>query len=383
MPRVSRRKFIAISGVGTVGVAGCIGSDDDNGDDTAGDDDGSDADADRPDEHEEILDYWEDQAQEESGTFRFYTAMPTEPAHEMMDQFVDRFNIDGDDAEVFRGVTGDAYSRFQEELAAGASTADIIMLGDHGLHLDMRDDDQLLAYDANQNQYYPDDLTSEYWGTPRVLTYAMAWNTDEVDESDIPEDWADTLNMDPDVWGNNFTIGNPHGGGAYQFYHAMDNEFGDEYWEWVEHWIDLGAVAHQPHGTMQEEMMSGQHPLTMAQIHYRVNELLEQDPNTPVDWHVPEGEYGGTPVGTTAMSITSQTERPATAKLFVEWALSEEGVEIIQRGDYGYTPRDPAPVEWTHVPATYHDLEHLPIDFQRGRDERERIQQQFDELYDA
>ena len=322
----------------------------------------------------EVMQQLASEAKNESGAFKFYTSIPTEAANKLMNEFMSEFGLKG--GEVFRSGTFEALSKYQQEAQAGRNTADVISVADHSSYLSLRDQGQLYEYECTQYDHYPDDLTDpKYFAPARVLCLTILWNTDLVNGDNVPKSWAATGELDPNQWDGKVAVGDPRGAGSsLTTIYQLQKTFGEEAWNWIEQWGKTNPQAYTSHGSMTQDMMSGQTPLSLENFIYRANEYMLQD--APIDLTIPEK---GVAVAPSPMAITKQVTRPATAKLFMEWALSEAGARIIQEGFKGYTPREPNPIEWEHIPATYQELPTLDMDFKEQAEVRSDIQTKWED----
>lgn len=369
----TRRTFIKIgSGVATVGLAGCSGQTSNEQTPTSEPNTGGTA------EEGEIMTQLAEEARNEDGPFRFYTSIPTAPADKMVNQFMDKFDLEG--GGIYRAGTFDVLSKYSQEAQAGAKTADVVSVADHSSFLQLREQGNLMEYECSQFKYYPENLTdSSYFAPARALVMTPIWNADVINGDEVPDSWAGTMEMSADSWKNQFAIGDPrNSGGSMSMVFQLVNTYGDEAWEWMRNWGEAGAKVYGSHGSMASDMTSEQTPLSLENYLYQANGLTIDGAN--VGYKIMGGEAGGAGIASSPIAITEQTTRPATAKLFMEWALSEEGVRTIQNGFKGYTPREPNPVQWENIPTEYREINTLDFDFEKQAEQSEEIIQKWEEV---
>lgn len=160
-----------------------------------------------------------------------------------------------------------------------------------------------------------------------VNRFVLAWNTDQVSESEIPDSYEDLL--DP-RWKGKVGIE----AGDVPWMATLFQEWGeDEGKAYFEALGDQDPFVQDSHTTLAELVASGEVPISPTVYDYDAEGLKRS--GAPVDWK-PIDPLVAYPY---VVSLPSYAPHPNAAMLFIDYMLSKEGQQGI--ADLGRTPANP------------------------------------------
>jgi iron(III) transport system substrate-binding protein len=241
---------------------------------------------------------------------------------DFQDGFNKKFQKDGLRVRVVRYQSSQQVQLYDQELRAGKVSSDVMFFVEPPLFLRLARDDKLTKYcSPNFADYRPEALTKDcsYFYVNSYLQY-LAYNTDLVKEP--PTSWNDLT--DP-KWKGKISIPDPKvGGGHYYFVFTIYKLFGKE---WFEKARANEALLTQSHGVTENQVMSGERHFGVSiSVLTRNNGPYPGAKQAPIKEALPK-EGGGLLAG--GMGITKGGPNPAGAKVFVDWASSLEGQQVI------------------------------------------------------
>ena len=236
--------------------------------------------------------------------------------------FNKKFQKDGLNVKVVRYQSSQQVQLYDQELRAGKVSGDVMFFVEPPLFLRLAREDKLTKYcSPNFADFRPEALTSDcsYFYVNSYLQY-LAYNTELMKEP--PTSWNDLL--DP-KWKGKISIPDPKvGGGHYYFVFTIYKSFGKE---WFAKARANDALLTQSHGVTENQVMSGERNFGVS-----ISVLTRNDgpypggKNAPIKEALPK-EGGALLAG--GMGITKGGPNPAGAKVFVDWASSLEGQQVI------------------------------------------------------
>lgn len=307
-------------------------------------------------------------AAQEEGSIVFYTASSgMEP---VIEAFEDTYDIG---VELFRGNSDTVMQRLTQEYEAGFYGVDVF--------------DDAEAYTASSlgmtYEYINPELTDPIPGydpathvaATRLSVYTQAWNTDLIDESEIPDSvdgftdpkFEGQTAMDPRDW--------------VWYVGLSDYYINQEGWtqEEVDEMVSTLAsysTFHEGHTVQAQLLLAGEFPVSLSVYTQSVDRELEDDAEAPIAWRKTDGSWIAPlvffPQGAALMC---NAPNPAAAMLFKDWLLSE-GQTILAQED-----RTPTAVAQAGGP-----LEGIPndaliqVDFDTYLNDRDEWATRFDEL---
>lgn len=232
--------------------------------------------------------------------------------------FVDKFPCI--EVRKLSATMGELRERFLSEVRAGRSNADIYQDSDTGTLNEMAKEGILAEYTiSNEDAFAEGNKNSGWWYPLRVALVGVAWNTDLVSEEDaaILADWAGLL--DP-RWKDRGIVVDPSAGGvAYLPWFVWDKLYGDDF---------IKAIGEQNPRVIQginnaaAALASGDVAIIFNASETGLLPIWER--GAPVQWSLPSPGVG--PL--TAQAIPANAPHPNAARLYQEYAFTEEGYRV-------------------------------------------------------
>jgi len=294
--------------------------------------------------------------------------MNGEEGNALLDAFTEKYDMPVD---FYRAPARQVAQRTIQEHAAGyGNSADVISA--NGTEMVILDREGTLAeFDSPVKEEYPEFAVEGdgRWLWHYVNYYTPVWNTDLVSPEEAPQDWMDVL--------TNFGGGRcvleskAYGWLATLIPHLMESEgFTEEEAIDVVRDAAAGCAAAVPGNTVVTTLVAaGQYDIVLAAYH--ISARQRQDEGAPIEWIDPPAAVFGQANG---FGLNTIAPNPAGGLLFAEFALSQEGAEVI--AEFGRTVAHPE-VETGSIDPGY---EVVPVPLESVIDEAERWQALYDEL---
>ena len=200
------------------------------------------------------------------------------------------------------------------------------------------------SYHPKSAAGYPADLKDPngYWTAMNLFYMTAAYNTNMVKGADIPKTYQDLLEpkwKGKIVWTNDPTPQGPPG-----FIHTILATFGPEKgMAYLHKFADQQPVfIPASQRVVLDKVISGEYPLAVMTFNH--HSAISAAQGAPVQWIRMEPLLQTTSL----IGIVQGAPHPNAARLFVEYAVSEEGQKVLAAHDY--LPADPK------VPARIADL---------------------------
>jgi iron(III) transport system substrate-binding protein len=222
----------------------------------------------------------------------------------------------------FELATAPRRERFLSEYRAGKYLADIIQDTDPGVLNDQIKAGLLMNYKiSNDSSFEPALKASGYWYPLRVAIAGSAWNTDKVtpEEAKSLFTWQGIINP---AFKGRVGITDPAEGGAvflpwYGLYKIYGEEFIKKIAELKPRIFDLNQLGSAlASGDIDIAFATSETPLTTMYL-----------AGAPVRWALPEPAFGPP----TGQAIPARAPHPNAAKLYQEYAFTEEGYGAWQK----------------------------------------------------
>ena len=278
------------------------------------------------------------EAAKSEGEVTFYASLSEPIVVALADAFQEQYGIA---VNWLRLATSELESRYANELESGAPTADIIVIShgdgfpealiESGLMMDPADAD-IPALDE-----YPVELYEQGAAVVGAEAWGFAYNTDLVDEADVPEDWAGLA--DP-KWQDQILVIDPStSAGTALGYLTLQEEYGEEFTE------DLAANIYRLTPGMIpnfEALAAGEASLGIGSLASVAFPLAES--GAPVK-HVPM-EFA--PLYEHSLSLSAEPAHPNAMRLLAHWLMVGEGQDLMNDPDlWGRS----SPVTGLNMPA--------------------------------
>lgn len=266
-----------------------------------------------------------DAAKKEGRLVWYSTLIIDQAVRPMAAAFEDKYGID---VSFSRAPGGDVALKVINESKAGRvegdvfdSTTAMIPLLEAGL---------VEQYAPEAAAAYPDDLKDPdgYWATTHLYFLTTSYNTEMVPPDQVPKTYDDLL--DPKwkgamAWTNDLT---PSGapGFIYNMLAVKGEEDGMAYLRKLAEQQPVTIAASQR--VVLDRVIGGEYPLGLMTFNH--HDEISRAKGAPVDWIKMEPLVATT----SAIGIIKNAPHPNAARLFVEFALSEEGQKVLAEAFY-------------------------------------------------
>jgi iron(III) transport system substrate-binding protein len=252
-------------------------------------------------------------ASQEDGTLSLYTSMNTEDSLPITEAFAAEYDIE---VELYRASSSDVLQRVLQESQAGYEGADVVAL--NGPEMFILDEKRLLSpLETPYESQIFEDARFENWVGLYLNTFAASWNTDAVSAGEAPTSWEGLLSNPPGQLAME--------AGDWDWFATLVEEyFMDEKGMTEDQAVELfrkaasNATIVDGHTTMAELLAAGEYDVSASTYQHEILQL--QDDDAPVDWEPPPQPLILRPNG---IGIHSDTDTPASALLFLEYAITE------------------------------------------------------------
>jgi iron(III) transport system substrate-binding protein len=257
--------------------------------------------------------------------------------------------------QLFELNAGMMRQRFLSESRAGLRTADIIQDTDPGTLNEQAAEKLYLDYTISNDAAYADGMKKKgSWYPLRIALVGIAWNTDLVNARDAQalKDWASAA--DP-KWKGKAGVVDPAAGGVVSLpWYAWLKLYGEDFIKQV--------------GELRPQIYGATNPGSAALASGEIAVLLNASETglmplhaagAPLRWSFPEPATG--PV--TGQAINARAPHPNAAKLYHEYAFTEEGYALWQKlggapARLGFKDQRPIAAEsWYKYPGKFLDYD--------------------------
>ncbi len=295
-------------------------------------------------------------AQAEGGELSLYTSGTDEIVSDIVEGFEERFDID---VAIYRARDETLFTRLVEEHDAGFAGSDTVLTNALSL-IRLREREAVVPYAVDETGLL-EGTAHDGWVAASFQRYVAAWR----DGTDPPRSWADFA--DP-RFADRIAIE----AGDYDWYAALrtywveEEGMSEDEAQRLFEAIAANAKAVQGHSLLLELVITGEVDASTSNFEHLVARKIEE--GAPVDW---KPALEPTFLGPDGLGIGAHAPHPATAALFLEWALTEEGQQAFV--DAGYTSVREDLQHESDVAAVPIDVEALAADEERWQSEWEAI----------
>ena len=250
----------------------------------------------------------------------FYTSVETEFARSLTAAFEAKYPFIKTD--IFRSTHDKIFSRMNVERQTGTYVADVVSVGEFETY-HMQKKGFIAPYKSPFAASYPDGFKDPngYWTDLYDNLIATAYNTTRVKRDEIPKRYEDLLQP---RWKGRMVLDQNEDRWFANMLYLMGDKKGMEF---------MQALAKQDvairggRSLVTQLLAAGEFDLQIVAYWYRPHLMKKQ--GAPVDWVAFEPAI----VALHPISMIQKAPHPNAAKLFIDFALSDEGQKIfIQRG---------------------------------------------------
>lgn len=242
-----------------------------------------------------------------------------------------------DVSEYLRLQTGKLYAKIEPEMQQNVQSADVLTLSELALVYDFQKKGYWLEYVSPEMAKYDQKWkspTEGLWTSNWINIAGIAWNPTKVKADEAPKTYQDLL--DP-KWGNGQICFKDSASGLQYAQWAMITKLhGEQFWDKMAAQKPIGLA-----GTAQqyEKVVNGE--ILINGLGQTSTYVQQKQAGAPIEIVLPKE---GVPFTSLSIGIVKNAPHPATAKLFIDWILSEEGAKQI-------TGVSADPVTMTNGPA--------------------------------
>jgi ABC-type Fe3+ transport system substrate-binding protein len=245
-------------------------------------------------------------------------------------------------------------NRILTEASAGKFTADVILISSFEVRVLMRRK-LLQRYLSAESQFYPEGFTDKegYWTSVYSIPRVMAYNTKLVKADAAPKSYDDLLQP---KWKDSVGLSDS----ATLWYAGFLKYYGEEKGrEYMKKLSSQKPAFRDSETVITQLLAAGEFPLGLTYSH-QIGTLKKK--GAPVEWI---RTMQPIVTGLKPISLSSKAVHPNAGKLFIDFALSKEGQELIRsfnripsRGDVPSELREgiklyPADPRWGDSYARY------------------------------
>jgi len=250
------------------------------------------------------------------GEFVWYTSMSVSDSKPLLDAFEKKYPfIKG---KLLRASSEKTLNRIITETRGGKWDFDVVALSEVGVLAERKLTSPYVSPEAKAYSAKFKDPNG-HWTALYNNYYVIGYNTNLVSAKDAPKDWQDFL--DP-KWKGKISIDQEE----YEWFATLNRDWGREKAQKY-----MQALAKQDiqwrkgHTLIAQLMSAGEFPVAIVYAH-RIESMKKE--GAPVDW---VSTVDPVVVATNGIAISAKPKHPNAAKLFVDFALSKEGQNIIRK----------------------------------------------------
>ncbi len=260
-------------------------------------------------------------AGDEDGKLQIYSSLSDEVGEEIADRFAKKYDVK---ISIYTGNSSDVAQRVSEETAAGRHNADIVEVATPVL-ISLAKEDVLVKGLPVDTEGIDQSVIGDGWVAVRNNRFGVSWNTKAVPPGTEPKRWED--------------LADPRWNGKL----ALELEDFDWYAGLREYWVQQGkstaeidrlfeAIADgskviKGHSLIGELTASGEISVAASNFTHIVDRATKD--GAPITWKpVVEPAF----LRAQGMGIAANSRRPATAALFIQWALTDAQELYAQNG---------------------------------------------------
>lgn len=252
------------------------------------------------------------------GRLVLYAGMDTDEARLFTDEFAKRYPFIK--SEIFRSSGEKIQARFLVEHRANTHTADVFQASIIQVY-QLKNLKLLARYVSEEAGAYGDGFKDPqgYWTALYQIPYVIGYNTRLVAPKDAPASYEDLLNPKWKGWIALETE-------EYQwFYHWMQILGRDKGLDFMKKFAGQNLQMRTGHTLLAQLVAAGEVALATVVYSNRVERMKAS--GAPIEW---VRFKGPTITAINAIAIPEKAPHPNTAKLFVDFALSPEGQNLLR-----------------------------------------------------
>jgi iron(III) transport system substrate-binding protein len=254
------------------------------------------------------------------GKMVFYTSVETEFARALTSAFEAKHPFVKTD--IFRSTHDKIFSRMNVERQTGTYTADVVSVGEFETY-HMQKKGFIAPYKSPFAAAYPDGFKDPngYWTDLYDNLIVTAYNTTRVKREELPKRWEDLLHP---RWKGRMVLDQNEDRWFANMLYLMGEKKGMEFMQTL---AKQDVAIRGGRSLVTQLLSAGEFDLQIVAYWYRPYLMKKQ--GAPVDWLGLEPAI----IALHPISIVEKSPHPSAARLFIDFALSDEGQKVfLQRG---------------------------------------------------
>ncbi|MET0690784.1 MAG: extracellular solute-binding protein [Candidatus Binatia bacterium] len=254
------------------------------------------------------------------GKMVFYTSVETEFARSLTSAFEAKYPFIKTD--IFRSTHDKIFSRMNVERQTGTFAADVVSVGEFETY-HMQKKGFIALYKSPFAVAYPDGFKDPngYWTDLYDNLIVTAYNTTRVKRDELPKRWEDLLHP---RWKGRMVLDQNEDRWFANMLYLMGEKKGMEFMQSL---AKQDVAIRGGRSLVTQLLSAGEFDLQIVAYWYRPHLMKKQ--GAPVDWIGMEPAV----IALHPISIVEKTPHPNAARLFIDFALSDEGQKVfLQRG---------------------------------------------------
>lgn len=301
----------------------------------------------------------------EEGEVSLYAATTEKATSAWIEHFEEKYGIP---VKLYRDGSTTLYQKWAQEVTGGVDNADIVIQNVQQLWQDAVDKDWVADYETENIDGYDFDKVLPDSGLEGKVyplhqsVGAVAWNTEVTtpeQEALLREDPVGAL-ADPSFRGE-IALGDTGGATTAGNYANVILNQADEYgWDWLQGVADNDPALFESQIPIAEQLRKGEYAVTFG-TDTLYNDYIAE--GAPIEYKYPKP----TNAALWMIGLPKQTPHPYAARLFMEWATSEEGHDLITRLGAGtgtrtgwVDDREIAEQPWYEAPEIWYGMASAP-----------------------
>lgn len=282
--------------------------------------------------------------------------------------FEEKYDIQ---VNVLREGGENLYQRFQQEKGAGNVQGDVLVVADPGMFDSLQQEGDLAEYQPESGAELLEGHSNPYYSTFNILITCAMWNTDLITEA--PTSWEDFLA--PELAGRMAIPDATIVTVTRQWYYLLKDDayLGNDYF------AQLGAqqpwTFNTTYGELSQMITSGEVAMAPHMLGYYPVQLMAD--GAPVDFACLEPVV----MLPRKIGVFSEAPHPNAAKLFVEFALTQEAQQIMAESAKLVSAHPGVDVEGVPVIGSFEALEMELEQYRDYIDRQDELSSAFDESF--
>jgi ABC-type Fe3+ transport system substrate-binding protein len=249
------------------------------------------------------------------GKMVFYTSVETEFARALTSAFEAKYPFVKTD--IFRSTHDKIFSRMNVERQTGTYTADVVSVGEFETY-HMQKKGFIAPYKSPFAAAYPEGFKDPngYWTDLYDNLIVTAYNTMRVKRDELPKRWEDLLHA---RWKGRMVLDQNEDRWFANMLYLMGEKKGMEFMQSL---AKQDVAIRGGRSLVTQLLSAGEFDLQIVAYWYRPHLMKKQ--GAPVDWIGMEPAV----IALHPISIVEKTPHPNAARLFIDFALSDEGQKV-------------------------------------------------------